>query len=190
MKLLAVLIILLTLVACVTDGKKTKGSPVAAVKEKLQKREATTELAERLYARFHYEPTTQQQIDENALIDYAVEKNLDVKRTASGLYYVIHQEGTGENLIHGQPTKAHYQGYTLDGKIFDSSHKRGKPMGFSVGQMIPGWNEALKMMNTGTKAQLLIPSHLAYGERGFPGLIAPHTPLVFDLEVMPLIDKK
>jgi len=51
--------------------------------------------------------------------------------------------------------------------------------------MVPGWNEALKMMNTGTKAQLLLPSHLAYGPRGFPGLIEPNTPLIFDLEIMP-----
>jgi len=128
-------------------------------------REATTELATRLYTRFHATPTTQAQKDENQLIDYAVEKNLDVKRTASGLYYLIHKEGTGPNLVHGQPTKAHYQGYTLDGKIFDTSHKRGKPLSFAVGEMIAGWNEALK----------------------YPGLIPPNAPLVFDLEVMPLV---
>jgi len=172
---------------CITDGKKEGKKVREAITAPLQKRQATSELAERLYANFHYEPVTQAQKDENDLIDYAVEKNLDVKKTASGMYYVIHQEGKGPLLIHNQPTKAHYQGYFLDGKIFDSSYQRGKPIAFKVGMMVPGWNEALKMMNTGTKAQLLLPSHLAYGDKGFPGLIPPNTPLVFDLEVMPAI---
>jgi FKBP-type peptidyl-prolyl cis-trans isomerase len=51
--------------------------------------------------------------------------------------------------------------------------------------MVPGWNEALLLMNPGTKAQLLIPSRLAYGERGYPGLIPPNTPIIFDIEVLP-----
>jgi len=142
-----------------------------------------------LYVHYHDNPTTQAQKDENRLIDYAVEKELDVKRTNSGLYYAIHQTGNGVPYTHGQPCKAHYSGYTLDGKIFDSSHKRNQPLMFNVGQMIPGWNEALKLINPGTRAQLLIPSRLAYGERGFPGYVDPHEPLVFDLELLPLGSK-
>ncbi len=189
MKISALILVVFMLSACVTDSKKKSTSVGEKISQTVQKREATTELATRLYSRFHSNPTTQAQKDENLLIDYAVEKNLDVKRTDSGLYYIIHKEGMGPNLVHNQPTKAHYQGYTLDGKVFDSSHKRGVPISFNVGQMIPGWNEALKFMNAGTKAQLLIPSGLAYGKRGFPGLIAPDTPLVFDLEVLPLANQ-
>ncbi len=190
LKWIALIVVLIGLfAACVTDGsKKTGGDIVSKAAQPLQKREATTKLAERLYTNFHSSPVTQAQKDENALIDYAVEKNLDVTRTPSGLYYVIHQEGKGPKLIHNQPTSAHYQGYFLDGKVFDSSYKRGKPLSFNVGAMVPGWNEALKMMNTGTKAQLLLPSHLAYGTRGFPGLIEPNTPLVFDLEIVSLLE--
>ncbi len=175
----------LVLASCVTDTKKTPTDTTTAPKKKVN----MSALAEKLYQNFHDDPVTQAQKDENAIIDYAVDKNLDVKKTASGLYYLIKQEGQGPNLIHGQPCKVHYDGYTLDGKIFDSSHKRGKPISFSVGQMIPGWNEALKFMNAGTKATLLIPSHLAYAERGFPGSIAPHTPIAFDIEVVPLVSK-
>ncbi len=188
MKILTLILVVFALSSCVTDSNKKATAVGEQLTQAVQKREATTELATRLYSRFHSNPTTQAQKDENVLIDYAVEKNLDVKRTNSGLYYLIHKQGKGANLVHNQPTKAHYQGYTIDGKVFDSSHKRGVPISFNVGQMIPGWNEALKFMNVGTKAQLLIPSGLAYGKRGFPGLIAPDTPLVFDLEVLPLTE--
>ncbi len=180
MKYISVLVLLLAMSSCVDDGKKAEtANPV-------KKRQATSKLAEKLYNGYIQNPTTQAQIDENALIDYAVDKNLDVTKTPSGLYYLIHEQGKGPMLVHNQPCSAHYQGYTLDGKVFDSSYKRGQPLIFNVGAMIPGWNEALKFMNVGTKAQLLIPSHLAYGKRGFPGLIPPDTPLIFDLEVMPL----
>jgi len=189
MRCIVILILGFLFSSCVNDSSKTVSKIPEQVSQAVKKREATSELAASLYANFHENPTTQAQKDENALIDYAVDKNLDVKKTASGLYYIIHEQGTGPLLLHNQPTKAHYTGYTLDGKIFDSSHKRGKPLAFSVGQMVPGWNEALKMMNTGTKAKLLLPSHLAYGTRGFPGLIEPNAPLVFDLEIMPLVDK-
>ena len=182
---------LILLSGCVTDGSKKGGATNATnpVTKAIQKREATSELAERLYSRFHANPATQAQKDENALIDYAVDKNLDAVRTASGLYYVIHKEGVGKKYIHGQPLSAHYQGYFLDGKVFDSSYKRGVPITFNVGQMVPGWNEALKLMNSGTKAQLLIPSSLAYGDRGFAGFVPPNTPLIFDLETLPLGSK-
>lgn len=146
-------------------------------------------LAEKLYVNYVASPMNQDQKDENAIIEYAVDKGLDVQRTNSGLYYYIEKEGVGPNLIMGQPCKAHYNGAFLDGKIFDSSHNRGEPIIFSVGQMNAGWNEALQLMNTGTKAKLLLPSRLAYGEKGFPGYVPPNTPLYFDLELLPLNEK-
>lgn len=182
MKYLLIPISLFLLSSCVTDGNKAK----TATTNPIQKREATSELAEKLYNGYMQNPATQAQKDENALIDYAIDHQLDVTKTTSGLYYLIKKQGTGPMLVNNQPCSAHYDGYTLDGKIFDSSHKRGVPLTFNVGAMIPGWNEALKFMNVGTKAQLLIPSHLAYGKRGFPGLIEPNTPLIFDIEIMPL----
>ena len=176
------LVLILGLLSCQSDkSSKAKSTETIAAKKKIEMAGIS-----KLYERYHDNPTTIIQKEENRLIDYAVDKELDVKRTGSGLYYAIHQQGQGANYQHGQPCKAHYSGYTLDGKIFDSSHKRGQPIMFNVGQMIPGWNEALKMMNPGTKAQLLIPSRLAYGERGFPNFVKPNEPLIFDLELLPL----
>lgn len=146
-------------------------------------------LAKKLYVNYHSAPTTQNQIDENRLIEYAVANNIDVDKTASGLYYSIEKTNESENYTKcaAQPCpkiKAHYRGTTLDGKEFDSSYKRNSPIEFMHGQMIPGWNEALLMMNPGSKGTLLIPSHLAYGKRGFPGSIGPNEPLVFTLETL------
>lgn len=177
--------LILFLSACITD-KKTETSTATTPKKRVN----MSALAEKLYQNFHENPVTQAQKDENELIDYAVDHNLDVKRTDSGLYYLIQTEGKGPHYTHGQPCKAHYQGYTLDGKVFDSSYERGQPITFNVGMMVAGWNEALKFMNAGTKAKLLLPSHLAYGDRGFPGSIAPNTPIAFDMELVPLVPTK
>lgn len=166
--------------SCVDKSNSEKGTDSNVMKK------PTSALATKLYANFHKDPQSQAQMDENDLIDYAVEKGLDVERTQSGMYYLVLKEGTGATLIHNQPFKAHYSGYFLDGKIFDSSHNRGKPLMHMVGGMIPGWNEALKTFKIGSKLQLLIPSHLAYGANGIPGLIPPNTSLVFDLEILPM----
>ncbi len=182
--LLITLLFFLFIVSCVTDTKKKEEK--ANHTSITPKQPATSALAQRLYANFHSNPVTQAQKDENTLIEYAVEKNLDVQKTNSGLYYIIHKEGKGPMYIHNQPVTAHYSGYFVDGKVFDASYNRGKPLSFNVGMMIPGWNEALKFMNAGTKAQLLIPSHLAYGPSGFRGFVEPNTPLVFDIETLPL----
>jgi len=171
------------LLSCVTEPKsKASGAETTTAKN------LTSESAQRLYASYHQNPQTQAQRDENVLIDYAIDKGLDPQKTASGMYYVIQEEGTGTILKHNDPFKAHYQGYFLDGKVFDSSYKNGQPIRHTVGGMIPGWNEALKTFKIGSKLQLLIPSRLAYGPRGFPGLIPPNSPLIFDMHIMPLTE--
>lgn len=180
-------LIALIFISCIDEG--TKKSTSAASPQATKKKLSFSKVGP-LYENYHESPTTQAQMDENDLIDYAVDKELDVKKTASGLYYTIIKAGQGPNYAMGEPCKAHYTGYTLDGKVFDSSHKRNKPLAFKVGQMIPGWNEALTLMNTGTQAKLLIPSHLAYGSRGFGNLIGPNEPLVFDMEIVPFLETK
>ena len=182
MKSILLLIVVSCLISCVSDTPKNKISEPDAE----PKKELTSEIAVKLYANYHQNPSNQLQIDENALLDYAIDHNLDVTRTASGLYYIIHKEGNGPTFVMGQPFKAHYRGYTLDGKIFDSSYKKNRPIIYNVGDMVTGWNEAFQIMNVGTKAQLLIPSRLAYGAGGYPGLIKPNTPIAFDLEILPL----
>lgn len=106
--------------------------------------------------------------------------------TASGLMYIVLQEGDGPKPQPGTTIQAHYTGKFLDGKVFDSSIQRGKPLSFSVGtgRVIKGWDEALLDMRKGEKRLLVIPSNLAYGERGYPPVIPPRAPLVFEVELV------
>ena len=78
----------------------------------------------------------------------------------------------------------HYSGTLLDGTEFDSSYKREKPATFQVGGVIPGWTEALQLMNVGSKYRLFIPPDLAYGQRGAGRQIGPNTMLIFDVELL------
>lgn len=141
-------------------------------------------VASNLYQYYVANPQTLQDKDNNTLIEYAVDNNLDCKRTPNGVYYTTEKSGSGQNFIMGAAVSADYRGYLLDGTQFDSSYDRGKPIEFNVGRMIKGWNEWLMEVNTGTKSKLLIPSHLAYGKRGFGQTIPPDSPLVFEVDVV------
>jgi len=116
------------------------------------------------------------------------EKWPNVQKTASGLMYVVTEEGSGPKPQKGQKVMAHYTGTLLDGKKFDSSRDRGKPFEFSVGmgRVIPGWDEAFSDMKKGEKRILIVPHSLAYGERGRPPVIPPRATLVFDVELIDL----
>ena len=179
-----VAVIVFTLLACIEPGNSNQETQTQPADTKVKA--ADTELTARLYSLYFSDPKNQAELDQNALLDYAVDNGLDVTRTPTGLFYIIHKEGQGELMKKGQPCSAHYTGYFLDGKIFDTSQKKGKPINFNIGAMNAGWNEGLLYMNVGTKAQLLLPSHLGYGQRGFPGFIPPNTPIIFDIEIMPL----
>jgi len=137
-----------------------------------------------LYQYYHTSPSTLEEKDENTLITYLADHNYDAQRTISGVYIVMKETGTGPAIKWGDPIKTDYKGTFLDGKEFDSSYKRGKPLAFRVGQMIPGWNEALLTRRKGDKFLLLIPSHMAYGKRGFPGAVPPDSNLMFDISVL------
>lgn len=106
-----------------------------------------------------------------------------VKTTASGLQYKVIQEGTGASPKEGDTVTVHYRGTLLDGKEFDSSYSRNEPAMFMVGQMIPGFDEALQLMKEGGKYQLFIPPNLGYGEHS-RNPIPPNSLLVFDVELL------
>jgi FKBP-type peptidyl-prolyl cis-trans isomerase FkpA len=112
-----------------------------------------------------------------------------VKTTASGLQIKILTEGTGKTPTAADVVKAHYKGALIDGKVFDSSYDRGQPAEFPLGQVIKGWTEALTTMKVGTKAQLFIPSELAYGPTDRPG-IPGNSVLVFDVELLDVMAPK
>ncbi|MBN4081853.1 FKBP-type peptidyl-prolyl cis-trans isomerase [bacterium AH-315-C07] len=118
--------------------------------------------------------------------EYIKEKKLDTEVTGTGLRYVITEKGDGVQAQPDQIVQVHYTGMFLNGKIFDSSLDRGKPHEFVLGkgQVIKGWDEGVGLLSVGDKATLIIPAHLAYGERGVPGVIPSNTPMVFEVELV------
>ncbi len=136
-----------------------------------------------LYQYYHSNPSTLEQKEENRIIEYAADNNMDAVRTRNGIYITKHIVGAGDSVKWGDPIKVHYRGYFMDGQEFDSSFERGKPIEFRVGSMVAGWNEALPFLNVGSKATLLIPSHMGYGKKGFQGFVGPDEILVFDIEI-------
>lgn len=106
--------------------------------------------------------------------------------TDSGLRYKIEKKGDGARAEKGKAVAVHYKGMLADGSVFDSSYKRNQPLEFTLGtgKVIPGWDEGIQLLHVGDQARFVIPSHLAYGERGAGGVIPPNTTLVFDVELV------
>ena len=118
-------------------------------------------------------------------------KKEGVKTLPSGLQYKVIKAGKGKKPKATDTVTTHYRGTLIDGTEFDSSISRGKPASFPVNGVIPGWTEALQLMEEGAKWQLFIPSNLAYGERGTPGgPIGPNATLIFDIELISIQEKK
>ena len=118
-------------------------------------------------------------------------KKEGVKTLPSGLQYKVIKAGKGKKPKATDTVTTHYRGTLIDGTEFDSSISRGKPASFPVNGVIPGWTEALQLMEEGAKWQLFIPSNLAYGERGTPGgPIGPNATLIFDIELISVQEKK
>ncbi len=111
-----------------------------------------------------------------------------VVTTPSGLQYKVLTAGSGPKPAATDSVVCNYRGTLIDGTEFDSSYKRGQPATFPVGRVIKGWTEALQLMPVGSKWQLVIPSDLAYGDRG-QGPIGPNSTLVFEVELMSIQPK-
>jgi len=107
----------------------------------------------------------------------------------SGLQYKILTAGTGPKPSPADSVVCNYRGTLIDGKEFDSSYKRGQPATFPVTGVIKGWTEALQLMPVGSKWQLFVPSDLAYGDRGASADIGPGATLIFEVELVSIVDK-
>ncbi|TLP80427.1 peptidylprolyl isomerase [Maribacter sp. ACAM166] len=106
--------------------------------------------------------------------------------TKSGLRYKMIQKGDGVKAEKGKKVSVHYEGSLLNGQVFDSSYKRNSPIDFQlgIGQVIPGWDEGILLLQVGDKARFVVPSNLAYGSAGAGGVIPPDATLIFDVELM------
>ena len=110
--------------------------------------------------------------------------------TESGLQYEVLEAGTGASPSTDDQVEVHYRGTLIDGTVFDSSYDRGETVTFGVTQVIAGWTEALQLMQEGAKYKLYIPSDLAYGAGGAGQLIGPNSTLVFEVELIDVVESE
>ena len=184
MKNILLLLFLGLIVAC----KKSDSNAISDLSDKASEANVPkitdqNELTTRLFQNYIPNPIVLGHHEENTIIDYAIEYNLDLQRSQSGLYYMVTKNGTGESLDRLETLSVDYKGSFLDGQTFDSSYDRGIPIKFKIGQMMAGWNEGLRYLKHGDEAIFIIPSRLGYGKKGFPGYVPADKILRFDIKV-------
>lgn len=145
------------------------------------------------------EAMKQLQEDTKIITNYLAEHQITAETTPSGLFYVIDKPGQGIQPKPASTVKVNYTGKLLNGKVFDTSveeaakqhgvhnpHRPYEPLSFQlgVGQVIPGWDEGISLLQKGSKARLFIPSTLAYGKQGAGGLIPANAVLIFEVELV------
>lgn len=180
------------------DEKVTINIGVINVLEEEIFQDYFNDLAAEQQRKMDSEAENQLQEDVQIIENYISENNLQATKTESGLFYVIEEEGSGQQVEQGNTVSVNYTGYVMDGRIFDTSieskakesdsyneDRPYEPISFEVGQgrVIPGWDEGLQYLNKGSKAKLLIPSTLAYGPTQRGDIITPNSILIFDVEV-------
>ena len=123
---------------------------------------------------------------QKAMQDQLNKVSKGAKKTSSGLMYKIDKKGKGAKAIVGDTVSVHYTGTLANGKKFDSSLDRGQPLQVVLGEtpLVPGFTEGLTLLNKGSKATLIMPSDLGYGERGYPGVIPPNSVIIFEVEIV------
>lgn len=170
----------------IQEGLKEESQPLLTDKEQ---REAMVEFQKELQKKqtAKAEAASKKNKEDGEKFLAANKKKEGVKTTDSGLQYSILQEGDGAKPKETDVVKVHYHGTLTDGTVFDSSVERGEPAQFPVNRVIKGWTEALQLMQVGDKFKLVIPSDLAYGERGAGGDIGPNAVLVFEVELLDIV---
>jgi FKBP-type peptidyl-prolyl cis-trans isomerase FklB len=160
------------------------GGPVLLTEEEMQK--AMMEFQQEMMAaqEKRMAEATQKNLQEGEAFLAENAKKEGVTVLPSGLQYRVIEAGKGKTPTAKNTVTVHYRGRLIDGTEFDSSHERGEPATFPVAGVIPGWTEALQLMQEGAKWELFIPPSLAYGERGAGQVIGPNAVLVFEVELL------
>lgn len=144
----------------------------------------TPSLEKRLQKKMILHPQSMQEVEHNRILQYAINHDLDVKSTPSGIFYVIEEEGKGPKPSRSANITAHYESkLLLTGRTFDSTYEKGEPLTFKLDDVIVGWQESIPLLSKGGKGTFIIPSRLAYGEEQV-GPVPPHSVLVFDIELL------
>lgn len=117
--------------------------------------------------------------DDEILMNYLADKNIDAEKTSSGLYYFLSREGNGVHPNINSSITVLYKGFLANGTVFDQT-TGGNSVTFPLKGVIKGWQEGIPYFSEGGTGKLFIPSHLAYGSRG-SGTIPPNTPIIFDI---------
>ena len=131
--------------------------------------------------------TFQDYISENEAFLSKNKERTGVTVTPTGLQYEVIKMGTGPKPTNGSTVKVHYVGTLIDGTEFDSSIKRNEPAQFPVSGVIPGWTEALQLMPVGSKFKLFLPESIGYGASGAGDVIKPYSTLVFEVELLEIV---
>lgn len=170
----------------IREGLSGKETRIPADKQQAIMQAFNTQMQSKMMAKDE-EAAKKNQEEANKFLEENGKKE-GVVTTPSGLQYKVLVEGNGPVPTDSSRVKVNYEGKLLDGKVFDSSIKRGQPAVFGVTQVIKGWTEALKMMKVGSKYQLFIPPALAYGRRGMAHDIKPNMCLIFEVELLGIED--
>jgi len=126
----------------------------------------------------------QAELDEQVILDYLADNDLNAERHESGLYYLITEEGDGENPTVYSTVEVFYKGYFTDGSIFDQT--TSAPVSFSLQGLITGWQIGIPLAKEGGSITLFLPSALGYGERG-SGSVPPNTVIFFDIDLVSVL---
>ena len=166
----------------VLEGRELKVSHREAqgiVQDYFQKQEQKLQ-AERSEAGKTHKEAGEKYLAENA-------KKEGVITLPSGLQYQVLKEGNGKKPTAKDTVMCHYEGFLIDGTVFDSSVQRGEPATFPLQQVIAGWTEGLQLMQEGAKYRFFIPYRLGYGEGGAGNSIPPFAALIFDVELIQVV---
>jgi FKBP-type peptidyl-prolyl cis-trans isomerase FklB len=170
---------------CLEDFTKSISDVMSGQEPAISHREAQTLLNE------YFDKQARQQaqgtIAEGKAFLEANAKKEGVVTTKSGLQYQVLTEGTGRSPKATDKVRCHYEGWLINGNVFDSSYQRGEPADFPLNGVIPGWTEGVQLMKEGAKYRFFIPYLLGYGERGAGSNIPPYATLIFDVELIKVL---